>query len=76
MEFMPEYSPLDPPADAKNPQLLITDADRITSLLIGHENSPFHKKIFFPADFGYFVARARAIANALLSTRVAVGVRL
>ena len=47
MEFMPEYAPLDLPADAKNPQLLITDAGRITSLLIGHENSPFHKKIFF-----------------------------
>ncbi len=26
MEFMPEYAPLDLPADAKNPQLLITDA--------------------------------------------------
>ncbi len=47
MEFMPEYAPLDLPADAKNPPLLITDAGRITSLLIGHENSPFHKKIFF-----------------------------
>jgi len=47
MEFMLEYLPFDPPADAKNPQLLITDAGRITSLLIGHENSPFRKKIFF-----------------------------
>ncbi len=37
----------DLPGDAKNPQLLITDADRITSLLIGHENSPFDKEIFF-----------------------------
>lgn len=46
MEFMPEYAPLDLPAAAKNPQLLITDAGRITSLLIGHENSPLHKKIF------------------------------
>jgi len=47
MEFMPEYAPLNLPAAAKNPQLLITDAGRMTSLLIGHENGPFHKKIFF-----------------------------
>lgn len=47
MEFMPEYAPLDLPAAARNPQLLITGAGRTTSLLIGHENSPLHKKIFF-----------------------------
>ncbi len=37
----------DLPADIRSARLLITDADGITQFLIGHENSPFHKKIFF-----------------------------
>ena len=37
----------DLPADVRNPWLFLTDADRVTQFLIGHENSPFHKKIFF-----------------------------
>jgi len=37
----------DLPADARNPRLLITDADCVTWFLIGHEGSPLHKKIFF-----------------------------
>ncbi len=37
----------DLPADARNPRLLITDADFVTRFLIGHEGSPLHKKIYF-----------------------------
>ncbi len=37
----------DLPADVSNPWLFLTNADSVTQLLIGHENSPFHKKIFF-----------------------------
>ncbi len=37
----------DLPAGVQNPRLLITDADRISALLVGHENSFFHKKILF-----------------------------
>jgi hypothetical protein len=37
----------DLPADARNPRLLITDEDDpIACLIIGHENSPFHRKIY------------------------------
>ena len=35
------------PADAKNPTLLINEADWNTYLVIGHENSPLHKKTKF-----------------------------
>ena len=37
----------DLPADVKNPTLLIQDDHPVTRLIIGHENSPFHKKIRF-----------------------------
>ena len=37
----------DLPPNAKNPRLLITESDCVTHLLIGHENSPFHKKASF-----------------------------
>jgi len=37
----------DLPAGIQNPRLLITDASKILQLLIGHESSPFHKKIYF-----------------------------
>lgn len=37
----------DLPADARYPRLLITDADEILRAVIGHERSPFHKKIYF-----------------------------
>ncbi len=37
----------DLPADAREPRLLVTDAESFTHVLIGHENSPFHKKISF-----------------------------
>jgi hypothetical protein len=37
----------DVPADVHNPRLLITDQDPVTRLLIGHESSPLHKKIWF-----------------------------
>ena len=37
----------DLPYDVKNPTLLIQDDHPVTRLIIGHENSPFHKKIRF-----------------------------
>ena len=37
----------DLPADVKNPTLLIQDDHPLTRFIIGHENSPFHKKIRF-----------------------------
>jgi hypothetical protein len=36
----------DVPADARNPRLLITDVDLMTRLLVDHENSPLHGKIY------------------------------
>lgn len=37
----------DLPADAQTPTLMIQEADLVTHLLIGHENSPLHKKTKF-----------------------------
>src|SRR5262245_26606610 len=37
----------DLPRDVAEPRLLITDEDPMSGLLIGHENSPFHRKVFF-----------------------------
>jgi hypothetical protein len=37
----------DLPVDVNNPTLLIQDDHPLTRLIIGHENSPFHKKIRF-----------------------------
>ncbi len=37
----------DLPADAREPRLVVTDAETFTHVLIGHENSLFHKKISF-----------------------------
>ena len=37
----------DIPVDVKNPTLIIQDDHPLTRLIIGHENSPFHKKIRF-----------------------------
>ena len=37
----------DLPVDVKNPTLLIQDDHPLTRLIVGHENSPFHKKIRF-----------------------------
>ena len=37
----------DLPVDVKNPTLLIQDDHPVTRFIIGHENSPFHKKIRF-----------------------------
>lgn len=36
----------DVPADARNPRLLISDVDRVSRLLVDHENSPLHGKIY------------------------------
>ena len=37
----------DLPADRPNFRLLLTTDDRVTWVLIGHEGSFFHKKVFF-----------------------------
>jgi hypothetical protein len=37
----------DLPADARNPTLLIREGDLVTHLVIGHENTPLHKKTRF-----------------------------
>lgn len=37
----------DLPADARNPRLFLTDPLPVNWVLIGHENSFFHKKVFF-----------------------------
>ena len=40
----------DVPKDARGLRLLITDGDSATHLVIGHENSLLHKKIYFSLD--------------------------
>ena len=35
------------PADAQNPRLWLTDPEIVNWVLIGHENSFFHKKVYF-----------------------------
>lgn len=37
----------DLPADVHQPRLLVGDADPVSALIIGHEDSPLHKKIYF-----------------------------
>ena len=37
----------DLPADVRQPRLLVGDADPVSTLIIGHEDSPLHKKIYF-----------------------------
>ncbi|HYH86237.1 MAG TPA: hypothetical protein VEX60_12350 [Pyrinomonadaceae bacterium] len=34
-------------ADARSPVLLINESDLLTRFIIGHENSPLHKKTEF-----------------------------
>jgi hypothetical protein len=40
----------DLPSDAKNPRLWLTDPELVNWLLIGHENSFFHKKVYFALE--------------------------
>jgi hypothetical protein len=37
----------DLPVDVRQPRLLVGDVDPISALIIGHEDSPLHKKIYF-----------------------------
>jgi hypothetical protein len=37
----------DLPSDARSPRLLLADAFPLSPLLIGHEMSPFHRKVYF-----------------------------
>ncbi|MGH9795344.1 MAG: hypothetical protein ACRD5G_11265 [Candidatus Acidiferrales bacterium] len=40
----------DLPADAASPRLLVADRFPLSQFLIGHENSPLHRKIYFALD--------------------------
>jgi hypothetical protein len=40
----------DLPSDVRNPRLFITDDDGVTRFLIGHENSPLHKRILLQLE--------------------------
>jgi len=42
----------DLPADSRDAKLLISDVDPITRLLVGHENSPLHGKIYLSLQPG------------------------
>ncbi len=42
----------DLPQGAQNPRLWLTDPELVNWLLIGHENSLFHKKVYFALDAG------------------------
>jgi len=42
----------DIPGDARNPKLLIADAHGLEDVLVGHENSPLHKKVWFQLGAG------------------------
>lgn len=46
-EFYTTTLVFDLPADARTPTLLIQEGDLVTHFLIGHENSPLHKKTKF-----------------------------
>jgi len=37
----------DLPDDIREPRLFVGDADPISTFLIGHERSPFHRKVWF-----------------------------
>ena len=37
----------DLPSDIREPRLYVGDADPVCSFLIGHEESPLHRKIWF-----------------------------
>jgi hypothetical protein len=49
----------DLPAGVRQPRLLIGDTDPMASLLIGHENSPMHKKIYFALSLAASPSSAR-----------------
>lgn len=40
------------PPDTQNPRLWLTDPELVNCVLIGHENSFFHKKVYFALDAG------------------------
>jgi hypothetical protein len=40
----------DLPDGVRDPRLFITDDDAVSALLIGHENSPLHKRVLFQLD--------------------------
>ncbi len=48
----------DLPADAAQPRLLIRDWSPLSAFLIGHENSPGHKKIYFALQAQAHASRA------------------
>jgi hypothetical protein len=40
------------PSDAHNPRLLISDVEPVSRLLVDHENSPLHGKIYLGLNPG------------------------
>ena len=42
----------DLPHDVRNPKLWLTDPELVNWMLIGHENSFFHKKVYFALEAG------------------------
>lgn len=49
----------DLPGDTKNPRLWLTDPELVNWVLIGHENSFFHKKVYFGLETGKVVVGSR-----------------
>jgi len=50
----------DVPTDARNPRLLISDVEPVSRLLIDHENSPLHGKIYLALSPGGATSAAAA----------------
>jgi hypothetical protein len=50
----------DLPADARNPRLLITNVDPVSRLVVDHENSPLHRKIYLSLSLNASAAASAA----------------
>jgi hypothetical protein len=50
----------DLPKEINQPRLLVGDADPISALIIGHEGSPLHKKIYFAISPSSSINKAKA----------------
>jgi hypothetical protein len=51
----------DVPKDARGLRLLITEDDPETRLVIGHENSLLHKKIYFDVDSALLLTQGHQV---------------
>jgi hypothetical protein len=68
-EFYTTDLVFDLPSDVKDLHLLMTEADWITHLLIGHENSFFHKKTSFRLESPTTPTTAQIISNGSMGRR-------